>query len=114
MQLQTNMEVGEAGVFWRACREVAEANAKTIQTNQTRIKDGAAYCRQKDKLKAGAKPSGRDGKMATPVPFAGCVGFSGTPILTKIGKHWQIRGVETPPQPGVERAGSFWNKRRHV
>jgi len=40
---------------------------------------------ERDSVRA-EKVGGQDGKMATPVPRAGCVGFSEAPILTKIGK----------------------------
>ena len=42
--------------------------------------------------------------MATPVPLAGCVGFSRTPILTKIGK---AEVSKTPARPGDRAAGSL-------
>jgi hypothetical protein len=40
---------------------------------------------ERDSVRA-EKVGRQDGKMATPVPRAGCVGFSEAPILTKIGK----------------------------
>jgi hypothetical protein len=63
------------------------ANGKTMQAVKTGIKDPCArWWRPESQAQDGRQTSGQDGKMATPVPLAGCVGFSRTPILTKIGK----------------------------